>query len=131
MSYRWLLPLTAMGLCLSVAARAAILTGTSLSIDDFCAKRVTITPDPALHGRIGVELIADTPQELAAVTLTGANGQGAAAIVGHFCEHGLGDDRKPTLRATITVPPGFALRIHEGTVGEYRIGAVEIGRAHV
>ncbi|MBB3174662.1 hypothetical protein FHR90_002508 [Endobacter medicaginis] len=119
---RWLLPLAVAGLCLSVAARAAVLTGTSLSIDDLCAKRVVITPDPSLKGRVSLDLAAANPQELTSVTLGSGNGE--ARITGHFCAHGLSDDRKPTLLATILVPPGMALHVTESTVGDYRIGAV-------
>lgn len=96
----------------------------SLSVENLCAKRVLITPDPSLKGRIKVDLEAGDPQERAAVTLTSAEAGGAARITGHFCEHGLDGKRKPTLIATIAVPPGMALRVAEVTVGEYRIGAV-------
>ncbi len=61
----------------SAAERSAEVAGSSLVVDDPCARQVTIATDPALHGRVAVEATADHPEEIDRLSF---DTQGAARV---------------------------------------------------
>lgn len=126
-----LLSCVLLGVCLlpaggQAAERSAEVAGSSLVLDDPCARQVTIATDPALHGRVAVEATADHPEEIDRLSF---DTQAAARV------RPLRDrascwtpvpDRSftPTLRLLLRVPEGFGVSISEPGFGRYEVGAI-------
>lgn len=120
-----------LGACLipavgQAAERSVEVEGSSLAVDDPCARQVTIAADPALHGQVAVEATADHPEEIDRLSF---DAQGAVRV------HPLRDrascwtpvpDRSftPTLRLLLRVPDGFGVSIREPGFGRYEVGAI-------
>ena len=126
-----LLPVILLGVFLPLAhARAAErsveVDGSSLAIDDPCARQVTVTTDPALHGRVAVAATADHPEEIGRLSF---DTQGAARVRPlHDREScwtpGPDGSFTPTLRLVLRVPDGFGVSINEPGFGQYEVGTV-------
>ncbi len=124
-----LLPLILLGVSLPLAhGRAAerSVDGSRLAIDDPCARQVTITTDPALHGRVAVAATADHPEEIDRLSF---DTQGAARVRprrDHLsCWTPVpGGPFTPTLRLVLRVPEKFGVSIDEPGFGQYDVGAI-------
>ncbi len=126
-----LLPVILLGASLPLAPacaaeRAVQVDGSSLAIDDPCARQVTITTDPSLHGRVAMEATADHPEEIDRLSF---DTQGAARVRplrDHAsCWTPTPDESfTPTLRLALRVPERFGVAIAEPGFGQYDIGAI-------
>jgi len=97
------------------------LTGQSLRISTPCAKQVTIEPAADLQGKVEVRANASRQEEIDRLTVNG----GTVATIDKNATCGSGwNSSKPTLVLNIRVAPGMPLRIEEGGVADYDIGAV-------
>ncbi len=128
-----LLPVILLGSSLALAPiqgraaeRSASVDGASLAIGGTCARQVTITTDPSLHGRVAVAATADHPEEIDRLSF---DTEGAARV------RPLRDRERcwtptpdgpfmPTLRLQLRVPDGFAVAIDEAGSSQYDIGAI-------
>ena len=126
-----LLPIILLGLFpflvqASAAERSAEVDGSSLAIDDPCARQVTITTDPSLHGRVSVAATADHPEEIDRLSF---DTQGAARVRPlrdrASCWTPTPDGSfTPTLRLVLRVPEKFGVSIDEPGFGQYDVGAI-------
>ncbi len=110
----------------SAAERSAEVEGSSLVVEDPCARQVTIATDPALHGRVAVEATADHPEEIDRLSF---DTQGAARVRPArdraSCWTPMPERSfTPTLRLVLRVPDGFGVSIGEPGFGRYEVGAI-------
>jgi len=97
------------------------ISGQSLRISTPCAKQVTIEPAADLQGKVEVRANASRQEEIDRLTVNG----GAVATIDKNATCGNGwMSAKPSLVLTIRVATGMPLRIEEGGVADYDIGAV-------
>ncbi len=126
-----LLPVILLGVSVPLAQacaaeRSVEVDGSSLAIDDPCARQVTITTDPALRGRIAVAATADHPEEIDRLSF---DTQGAARVRPLHdrasCWTPTPDGPfTPTLRLLLRVPERFGVSIDEPGFGQYEVGAI-------
>lgn len=101
------------------AEKSWTLSGQSLDVSTPCARQVDIVP-AAQTGEITVRAVADHPEEIDALSISGGGNGVSVAKRGNRCP--LSSSRKKeTLRLTITLPAGSDLSLREGGSGEYRV----------
>jgi hypothetical protein len=124
-----LLPVALFGLAVPLlgghaAERSLRLGGSDLVIDDPCARQVTITADPALHGQVVVEARAGHAEELDRLVFESRGRVRIRPVVaGTRCWQPSPGALDPTLHLALRVPEGFGLAIDEPGFGSYAIGA--------
>ena len=104
------------------ATLSTTLEGTGLSIDTPCAKLVTVTPDPALHGQAMVLATADHQEEIDHLVMDSRGTAHVRTRPGSCWQQS--DGEPPTLTLAIRVPPGYPLSVDEAGSGRYDIGAL-------
>ncbi len=120
-----------LGACLipavgQAAERSVEVEGSSLLVEDPCARQVTIAADPALHGQVAVQATADHPEEIDRLSF---DTQGAARVRPLHDQASCwtpAPDRPftSTLRLLLRVPTGFGVSIKEPGFGHYEVGAI-------
>lgn len=104
------------------ATTSATLQGTGLSIDTPCARHVTITPDPTLHGTAAIEVTADHQEEIDRLILQSHDTvELRTRPAGCWQED---NHESATMDISIRVPAGFPIAIDESGAGNYAVGPV-------
>ena len=104
------------------ATLQTMLTGTGLSLDSPCMRRVDIQPDASLHGQAVVQATAENQQELDQLVLESRRTATIRNRPGE-CWHPT-PIFQPTLDVSVRVPAGFPLDIDASGVTRYAIGPV-------
>lgn len=106
------------------ADRTATQSGNGLSVDTPCARHVTISPDPGLHGQVTITATADHAEELDRLVFE-TNGTARISTGHQSCwQPGVFSNFSPTLEITVRVPANFPIAVDESGAGRYAIGPV-------